>query len=146
MPDTIPAASVDTIVPSRDSSQLLILLKGIATPRVYKMPADTAYAHAGVKPATAGLTRQTLAVVTFVNSQTSASVVDTLHAAELLGRSEAERALVFAREASPPWSVTKTGSVYAIRYLYAHVQTRNAAAKAYYSNAAVGFRCCAKPR
>src|SRR5690606_26622233 len=140
----IAAASVDTIVPARDSSQLLILLKGVAAPRVYQMPADTAYAHPGVKPGLAGLTRQTMAVVTFVNSQTSAAVVDTLHASELLGRTEAEKALVFAREAAPPWSVAKTGGVYEIRYLFAHVQTRNAVAKAYYSNTVMGFRCCAK--
>jgi hypothetical protein len=108
--------------------------------------ADTAYNHAGVKPATAGLTRQTLAVVTFVNSQTSAAITDTLDATELLGRSEADRSLVFAREASPPWSVAKSGGVYAIRYLYAYAQTRNRVAKAYFSNEAMGFRCCAKPR
>jgi formylglycine-generating enzyme required for sulfatase activity len=149
LPTGISPASIDTIVPARDSSQLLILLKGVAKPMVYKMDsvkADTAYNHTGVKPALAGLTRQTMAVVTFVNAQTSATVADTLDATELLGRSEADRALIFAREAAAPWSVAKTGGVYAIRFLYAHVQTRNVAAKAYYSNPAMGFRCCAKPR
>ena len=146
LPDDIAAASVDTIVPARDSSQLLILLKGVASPRTYQMPFDTAYAHAGIRPATAGLTRQTLAVVTFVNAKTSESVTDTLNASELLGRSEPEKALVFAREAATPWSVSKTGGVYAIRYLYAFAQTRNVTAKSYYSNSALGFRCCAKPR
>jgi formylglycine-generating enzyme required for sulfatase activity len=146
LPGNIAAASVDTIVPALDSTKLLILLKGDASPRTYQMPLDTAYAHKGIRPATAGLTRQTLAIVTFVNAQTSATVTDTLNATELLGRSEAERALIFAREAAPPWSVAKSGGVYAIRYLYAHVQTRNAVAKAYYSNSAMGFRCCAKPR
>ncbi len=146
LPAEIAASSVDTIVPARDSSQVIILLKGDPTPRPYLLPHDTAYAHPGVRPILAGLTRQTLAVVTFTNTETSQTVVDTLPADELIGRTEAQRALVFAREAAPPWQAVQSGGSFAITYLYAHVQARNAPAKAYYSNAAIGFRCCARPR
>lgn len=146
LPENVAAADIDTIVPSRDSSQVLILLKGDPKPLPYLLPHDTAYAQPGVRPILAGLTRRTLAVVSFVNTETSQTVADTLHAEELLGRSEAQRALVFAREAAPPWEVEKSGGTYAITWLYAHVQTLNVPAKSYYSNAVLGFRCCAKPR
>jgi formylglycine-generating enzyme required for sulfatase activity len=146
LPDSIPAASIDTMIPARDSSVILILRKGVATPYQYRMPADSVYTATGLKPVNAGLTKQTLAIVTFQNSQTSQTILDTLNASELLGASATNQEAVFKREASPPWAVVKVGGVYQITYRYAHIQTRNAKAKSYYSNSAMGYRCCSKPR
>jgi len=146
LPDSISPASVDTMIPARDSSTILVLRRGIAKPYEWKLPVDTNYVAAGLKPLTANLTRQTLAIVTFRNSETSQEIIDTLHAAELLNASAGNQDAVFKREAAAPWSAVKSGGVYQIAYRYAHVQTRNLAAKAYYSNPAMGFRCCSKPR
>jgi hypothetical protein len=146
LPAGYTSAQIDTITPARDSSQLVILLKGEAQPLMYPLPFDSVYNVPGVRPIDTRRTRQTMAVVTFRNSETSQTVLDTLPASELLGASQATLDAVFRREASPPWSVVKVGSVYDIRFLYAHVQARNVPAKAYHSNAALGFRCCSKPR
>ena len=146
LPDTIPPSAVAGLSPARDSSQILILLDRVAQPVVFQMPFDTTYNAAGVKPVDVGLTTRSLAIVTFRNAVTLETVRDTLAAGEILNASQAKLDAVFQREAAPPWSVVKTGGVYDVSFLYAHVQARNAPAKAYYSNAAMGFRCCAKPR
>ena len=146
LPADISAADVDTVTTSRDSSVILILLHGKPEPVRDTLPFDTVYNAAGVKPVSAGLTRRTMAIVTFRNEETSQTVTDTLHAAELLGASPATLDAIFRREAAPPWSVVKNGSDYDIRYVYAHVRTRNVPAKSYYSNPALGFRCCSRPR
>lgn len=143
LPDSIPAAQISQVSTARDSSQILILLQGQAQPVVYQMPPDTAYAQ---RPAGAELSRRTLAVVSFVNSETSETIIDTLNALEILNASPENRHLIFQREAAPPWSVATSGGEPVITYLYAHVQTRNLPAKAYYSNRVLGFRCCARPR
>jgi formylglycine-generating enzyme required for sulfatase activity len=146
LPPGVSSAQIDTVTPARDSSQILILLKGVATPVVYQMPFDTVYNVAGVRPIDVRRTRQTLAIVTFRNSETAQTIQDTLNATELLNASQATLDAVFLREAAPPWSVVKVGGVYEIRFLHAHVQTRNVPAKAYHSNTALGFRCCSRPR
>jgi hypothetical protein len=146
LPAGVTSAQIDTVTPSRDSSMILILLKGDPTPLEYQMPFDTVYNVAGVRPIDTRRTSRTMAVVTFRNSETSQTILDTLPASELLGASQATLDAVFRREASPPWSAVKVNNVYDIRFLYAHVQSRNVPAKAYHSNAALGFRCCSKPR
>lgn len=146
LPDTVPASRIAAVYTARDSSQILLLLNGVAEPYVYKMPADSTYIAAGLKPIAAQLSKQTIAIVTFRNSTTLETVVDTLSAAELLNASQAAQEAVFFREAAPPWSVVKSGGIYAVEILYAHVKTSNIPAKKYYSNAAMGFRCCSKPR
>jgi hypothetical protein len=146
LPDTVSAARIDTITPARDSSKILILLKGIAQPLVYQMPADSVYIAAGLRPVSSSLTRRTLAIVTFHNSQTLENVTDTLDASEILNASHTNLDAIFHREAAPPWTIVKQNGQYAISYRYAYVQTRNVTAKPFYSNAAIGFRCCAKPR
>lgn len=146
LPPHIAAAAIDTVIPARDSSQVLILIRGEPTPYVHTLPVDTAYIAQGLKPVSAGLTRQTLAIVTFQNSVTSEAIVDTLHATGLLNASLANQQATFRREAAPPWSVVQSGGAYQITYRYAHIQTRSVPAKAYYSNPAMGFRCCSRPR
>jgi formylglycine-generating enzyme required for sulfatase activity len=146
LPDTIPASRIAAVSTARDSSQILLLLNGVAQPYVYQMPYDSIYIANGLKPVSAFLSKQTLAVVTFRNATTLETVVDTLHTTELLGASHASQEAVFYREAAPPWSAVKSGDAFVIDYLYAHIKTTNRAAKKYYSNAAMGFRCCSKPR
>ncbi len=146
LPDTVPASRIAALYPARDSSQILLLLNGVAEPFVYKMPVDSVYIASGLKPVSAQLSKQTLAVVTFKNASTLETVVDTLNAAELLNASQARQEAVFFREAAAPWSVVKVGGTYAVDILYAYVKTTNLPAKKYYSNAAMGFRCCSKPR
>lgn len=146
LPAGVAASDIDSLIPARDSSQILILLSGIPQPRVYPLPADTAYIAQGLRPIAASLTRQTLAIVTFRNEETNETVVDTLHTTGLLNAPPATQEAVFRREAAPPWSVVMAGGSYAITYRYAHIQTRSVPAKAYYSNPAIGFRCCSRPR
>jgi hypothetical protein len=144
LPDTVPAGRVTSVSTARDSSQILLLLQGVAKPYVYQMPANPVYT--GLKPVEAHLSTRTLAVVTFRNSVTLETVQDTLSAAEILNASQATLETVFNREAAPPWSVVKQGDVYAVQILYAHAQILPAPAKAHYSNTALGFRCCSRPR
>lgn len=146
LPEGVAATDIDSLVPARDSTQILVLIRGEPTPQIYQLPHDTAYIAQGLRPISAALTRQTLAIVTFRNELTSETIVDTLHTAGLLNGSPAMQEAVFRREASPPWSAVKSGDQYQITYRYAHVQTRSVPAKAYYSNAAIGFRCCSRPR
>lgn len=146
LPENIPAASIDTVIPAPDSSKLIILIRGVADRHMHTIPYDSNYAVPGLKPVSAGLTRQTIAIVTFQNALTSETIVDTLHATGLLNATPANQEAVFRREAAPPWSVVQSGGAYQITYRYAHIQTRSVPAKAYYSNAAMGFRCCSRPR
>jgi formylglycine-generating enzyme required for sulfatase activity len=131
------------IYPARDSTQLLILLPGQTAPITYVMPADTAYR---TKPSSAALTPKSLGVVTFVNTETSETLVDTLDASEMLRATDAGLTAIFAREAGPPWTVRRgTDGKYEIRYLYASSRNLAGPARKFYSNKAIGFRCCSNP-
>jgi hypothetical protein len=144
LPDSLHARTITEVQPARDTNQVLILLENQRTPVVFTMPVDTAYRLQ--KPLDALMAPRALAVVTFVNAQTSEAIVDTLDATEMLAASEAGLSTLFAREVSPPWSVQKDGSgKYAINYLYAYAVSGIVPARKYYSNKIIGFRCCSNP-
>lgn len=144
LPDSLASLSITSLAPGRDTNQILILVQGRTNPISYMIPKDTNYR--GQKPVSALLTTRTLAVVTFDNSETGQAIVDTLDASELLGRTEAQRAAVLSRDAAPPWSPRKSGGNIQIQFLYAYTRSQGVTARAYYSNKALGFRCCSKPR
>lgn len=149
LPDSLYARTIRSVVPDRDTNEILVLLEnpradGQNPTEVFPLPLDTAYRL--LKPLNALMAPRSLAVVTFVNAQTSEAVVDTLDATEILPASEAGRGLIFAREISPPWSVQKDGSgKFAIRFLYSYAISEKVRARTYYSNKIIGFRCCSNP-
>ncbi|MBW8889484.1 MAG: SUMF1/EgtB/PvdO family nonheme iron enzyme [Fibrobacteres bacterium] len=101
----------------------------------------------GKKPTSAKLTTKTLAVVKFerilpISAQDSV-YDDTLDATEFLDTTQAGLAKIFQREASnSEWTVHKEDGKFAIKYLYAYTQLGSKPALPYYSNRAIGFRCC----
>jgi hypothetical protein len=143
LPDSIQGRSISSVLPARDTNQILILFTGQKTPYYFNMLPDTAYKL--MKPTSALMAPRALAVVTFVNSETSEAIVDTLDAAEMLPASEAGLNAIFAREASPPWSVVRSGGKPVIRYLYSYSVSQGVQARKFYSNKVIGFRCCTKP-
>ncbi|MCD6024561.1 MAG: hypothetical protein K0Q91_1477 [Fibrobacteria bacterium] len=149
LPDSLYDRNVLSVRPTVDTNQIRVLMEnprpdGQNTTELFPLPLDTAYRQ--LKPLDALMTPRALAVVTFVNSQTSEAIVDTLDATEILPASEAGRGLIFAREVSPPWSVQKDGSgKFAIRFLYAYAISEKVRARTYYSNKIIGFRCCSDP-
>lgn len=146
LPDSLAHEDIVSVSPVADSSRIFILLEGVEDPVAYRLPPDTAYAEPGLRPSDALLSPLSLAVVTFENTETLETITDTLDATEIRNASgEAALAAIFAREASPPWSVRKENGQYAIRYLYAYTRTRGVPSKPYYSNSAIGFRCCSDP-
>jgi formylglycine-generating enzyme required for sulfatase activity len=143
LPDSLQGRAVSSVTPGRDTNQIFILLPGQKSPVVFTMPADTAYRL--VKPLSGLLSSRDLAIVTFVNSETSETIVDTLDATELVNASEATLNTIFAREAAAPWSVKRVNGRYEIRYLYSYSVSQKITARKFYANALIGFRCCSKP-
>jgi hypothetical protein len=143
-PDSLQGSKITGVSPARDSTQLTLLVEGRIDPVVWTMPTDTAYR--GMRPIDAKITPLAMAAVTFVNSETGETVADTLDALEMRDTSLAKLEAIFAREAAPPWSVRKENGKYAIQYIYAHSELRGKPARAHYSNATMGFRCCSLPR
>jgi hypothetical protein len=144
VPDSLRNRGIASVSPSRDSTQILFLLSGVAQPVYYKLPYDSTYRL--YRPLDVRFTHITMAAITFVNSETGAMIPDTLDATEMTDTTDATLSLIFAREAAPPWSVKQVNGHYAVQYLYAYSYLHNATAKQQYSNAALGFRCCSLPR
>ncbi len=145
LPDSLANRNITDVTPAADSSQIFVLLEGVVQPVIFQLPPDSVYTGPGLRPREALLTPLSLAIVTFENSETLETVIDTLDASELRNASESMLDAIFSREAAPPWSVRKENGNYAINYLYAYTRMRGVPARAYYSNAALGFRCCSDP-
>ncbi len=147
--DSLVRRGITSVSLARDSTQILFFLAGLIQPFIYTLPvgtgADSIYAKA--RPSDDSLTRLKLAAVTFVNSQTGQIIPDTLDAVEMLrDTSQAALSIIFNREVSPPWVARQSGGRYEIRYLYAYSRLGGVPARPQYSNVALGFRCCSRPR
>jgi formylglycine-generating enzyme required for sulfatase activity len=135
----------DLVPASRNDSAILALHRGSTKVDTFFIPEDSTIR--GKKPQSAKLTTKTLAVVKFeriLPVSTKDSVYDdTLDATEFLDTTQAGLAKIFQREASnSEWTVHKEDGRYAIKYLYAYTQLGTKPALPYYSNRAIGFRCC----
>jgi len=140
------ASDVTDFVPApRDDSAILAFHRGSTKVDTFPIPEDSTIR--GKKPLSAQLTTKTLAAVKFeriLPISTKDSVYDdTLDATEFLDTTQAGLAKIFQREASnSEWTVHKEDGKYAIKYLYAYTQLGTKPALPYYSNRAIGFRCC----
>jgi hypothetical protein len=139
-------SDVTDLVPApRNDSAILAFHRGSTKVDTFPIPQDSTIR--GKKPQSAKLTTKTLAVVKFeriLPISTKDSVYDdTLDATEFLDTTQAGLAKIFQREASnSEWTVHKEDGKYAIKYLYAYTQLGTKPALPYYSNRAIGFRCC----
>ncbi len=136
----------DLIPAPRDDSSILAFHRGSTKVDTFKI-LDLDSTLRGKKPLSAQLTTKTLAAVKFeriLPISTQDSVYDdTLDATEFLDTTQAGLAKIFQREASnAQWTVHKEDGRYAIKYLYAYTQLGTKRALPYYSNRAIGFRCC----
>lgn len=150
IPDDLKPASITGLIPiPNDTADTAIYAFVAQDPKPHSIPitpVDSTFKGRRIQSAV--LTTRSLAVVTFLKTGTDTAIVDTLDATEMKDTSQASLAKIFQREAgNTAWTVDRTDAGYKIKFLYAYTYLGSKPAQAFYSNKAIGFRCCslAKP-
>ncbi len=147
---SIDAAKVTDIIPSlKDTSGLTLLVFQTGKAEAVKQAIKPDSAFLGRKPVSAGLTTRSLAVIAVQNIANPLTVIpDTLDAIEMKDTSQSALQKIFSREVgNTAWTVQKDQQGnFLIKYLTAYTILGTKPALAYYSNRAIGFRCCSRAK